>query len=701
MAKETAVQPPVDMTGRQGLSAAGGIDRLQATIDAIRHGVLVLDRNGTISACNRKAAGLLGLATDTPCNRLGIAAIIERLGSAIVLEKQGENAVTVQLPGGAQVEMHVQYTRDSGAIILIEDVTLARERERALRQAESEYRSLFENSVYGIYRDTLDGKPLRLNKALANIYGFSNEADCIAAIRDNPLPAYVDPETNAKFMEMLARDGMVTDFVSQARNRKTGELIWLTENAWYVRDENGVPLFIEGTMLDATKRIQAEEAVQQQANFDSLTGARSRYRFLKTMEQMIASGDKRFVLYCIDLDMFKDINDVFGHAAGDELLRAVVRRLDRICGGREGVARLGGDEFAVMCAKPRAVENPGLMAAEIVSAMREPFVIEGHTHHIGASVGIAAYPDHASGSEELLQNADTALYEAKASGRNGWRLFDQQLRMALENRKAIERGLRTAIAREELSMHYQAVHDIKMGKIAGFESLMRWKCPELGSVSPGVFIPVAEQAGLMSEIGAWAIGQACQGASILGGNQHVSVNLSASQLRSADLLSLIETEMKRHKVKPGRLVVEITESVLVSSQAPVQQLLARLHELGVKIAIDDFGTGYSSLSYLQRMPISVVKIDRSFVVGMNKRANAAVLRAVMGIGEELGIRIVAEGVETVEQLELLKQLGCRYIQGYLFSKPVPLAEAAADLAACQLGRLQTAPSTIDRAATSR
>jgi EAL domain-containing protein (putative c-di-GMP-specific phosphodiesterase class I) len=159
--------------------------------------------------------------------------------------------------------------------------------------------------------------------------------------------------------------------------------------------------------------------------------------------------------------------------------------------------------------------------------------------------------------------------------------------------------------------------------------------------------------------------------------------------------------MKRHKVKPGRLVVEITESVLVSSQAPVQQLLARLHELGVKIAIDDFGTGYSSLSYLQRMPISVVKIDRSFVVGMNKRANAAVLRAVMGIGEELGIRIVAEGVETVEQLELLKQLGCRYIQGYLFSKPVPLAEAAADLAACQLGRLQTAPSTIDRAATSR
>jgi diguanylate cyclase (GGDEF)-like protein/PAS domain S-box-containing protein len=677
--------------------------QLQLTLDSIRHGIMMVDARGIISVCNRKAAELLNLPDGALRGRQTFAELAAALAHATVIEWGEDGMVTAELADGRQVEVHRERAGEQGSVILIEDVTLERERERALRQAETEYRGLFENSVYGIYRDALDGEPLRMNRALVQIYGFDDEQECLAAIRNDSMPIYADPDTQRLFSETLSRDGKITDFISKGVHRKTGEAVWIAENAWYVRDENGKPLAIEGTMLDVTKRIKAEEALHRQANYDSLTGALSRYKFLQGMEEAIAGRKSAFVLYCIDLDMFKDVNDVFGHAAGDELLRAVVRRLDGICGGKESVARLGGDEFAVSVGDDAAVRDPAAIAGEIVAAMRRPFVIAGHTHHIGASVGIAVYPDHGMGSAELLQNADTAMYEAKASGRDGWRLFDQQLRMALERRKAIERGLRSAIARNELTMHLQAVHDVKTGRIAGYESLMRWKSAELGDVSPGIFIPVAEQAGLMAELGGWAIAQACQAASVLGGNLHVSVNLSASQFRSEGLLALIGTELQRHSIKPGRLVLEITESVLVSNQAAAHELISSLDEMGVKIALDDFGTGYSSLSYLQRLPISVVKIDRTFVVGMNQRANAAVLRAVMGIGHDLGITIVAEGVETPEQLEVLTRLGCRYIQGYLLSRPAPLSEAMADLAVDALrsthGLSADAPATTF--ATSR
>ena len=696
---DRSIQLMVDEIETAGHQLTHASEQLKITLNGVHHGILMVNKSGTVGVCNRRASEFLGLPGEFGDREFSLPELTSHLQRAEVCDVEDESTITVIMPGGRMLEIHTEPTGHGGCVILIEDVTRDRERERALRQAEAEYRSLFENSVYGIYRDTLEGKPLRLNRALAQIYGYSTEEECLAAIKINPLPGYVDPQSFNLFMDTLERDGKVTDFISQVRLHETGEPRWLIENAWYVRDDNGVPLYVEGTMLDATDRINAEMALQRHANYDSLTGAKSRHRFLQRMEEEQAKTGQGFVLYCIDLDMFKDINDVFGHAVGDEVLRAVVQRLGTICGGREGVARLGGDEFAVICGKPCATSNPTLMADEIISAMRAPFVIDGQMHHIGASVGIAVFPDHGSDSAELLRNADTALYEAKAAGRSGWRLFDQKLRLALEKRKAIERNLRNALHNKELSLHYQAVHDLKTGKVAGFEALMRWNSAELGVVSPSAFIPVAEQAGLMAELGAWAISQACEDAAIFGDNVHVSVNLSASQFRSSGLLPLIESELKRHNVRPGRLIVEITETVLVSNQAAAHDLLTSLDKLGVKIAIDDFGTGYSSLSYLQRMPISIVKIDRSFIVGMGERANAAVVRAVMGIGHDLGISIVAEGVENEAQLDALRKHGCRYIQGFLFSRPVPLTEAVADLAVSQLGVQAGRDSAKDRLTT--
>jgi diguanylate cyclase (GGDEF)-like protein len=393
------------------------------------------------------------------------------------------------------------------------------------------------------------------------------------------------------------------------------------------------------------------------------------------------------VLYCVDLDMFKDINDVFGHAAGDHVLKTIAGRLVGLVEPGCLVARLGGDEFAILSTSTVDVRNPELLGQSIVEAMQDPVTFEGRNHVVPASAGIAVFPRHGATASELLRNADTALYDAKARGRNRWRLFDQDLRQVLAQRMEIETNLRGAASRGELELYYQAIYDIDSREVSAFEGLMRWHSPKMGRVMPSEFITVAEQTGLMMDMGAWAISRACEDASIFHKDVRFSVNVSASQFRAPGLVAHVAHELDRFGVSPDRIVLEITESVLVSHESAARNLLNDLRRLGVQIAIDDFGTGYSSLSYLQHLPINAVKIDRSFVAGMlDQKANRAVIRAVMGIGRDLGIRVVAEGVETEEQAQALRNEGCRYVQGFLFSRPKPLADVVADLAAARLGR---------------
>ncbi len=691
---DRSIQLMVDELDAANQSLAHAGERLELTLESVQHGIMMIDAEARISVCNAQARELLALP-----DAITIGSPFPDLVAWFnQFEVLGENdgAATIAISGAFYVEIHVRPTSQQGCVIVIEDVTADRQRERALLQTEAEYRSLFDNSVHGIYRHRLDGTQIRVNPALAQFNGFANEAEQIASPKVRTGSWYVDPARGAEFKALMERDGRVKDFVSQVRRHSTGEAVWITENAWYVRDADGKPIFIEGTIQDASERIAAQEAMTRLANYDALTGAKSRFRFMQRLREEVATTTNRFVLYCIDLDMFKDVNDVFGHAAGDAVLKSVTDRLFRIVSGGAIVARLGGDEFAILSSTHSDIDAPEGLARTIVEAMRVAVPVEGRNHYVGASVGIALFPAHGNTAEELLRSADMALYAAKAAGRNGWRLFDSELRDTLEHRKRLEDELRGALDRNEIDLHYQPV----MGagnKLLGFESLMRWKHPVLGNVPPSEFIPIAEKSGLMGTLGSYAITRACEAISLLPKPLAVGVNVSANQFRMPGFFAHVQRELNRLDLDPHRLTLEITESVLVDSEKIAGNLLGDLRKLGVKIAIDDFGTGYSSLSYLQHFPINAVKIDRSFVAGMvDQRANMAVIRAVIGIGRDLDIDVIAEGIETAEQAAILGREGCTMLQGYLFGKPKPLTEAVADLAVQLLG--SSAPEPLRKSA---
>ena len=561
------------------------------------------------------------------------------------------------------------------------------------RSAEGEYRSLFENAVCGIYRDALDGTPVRCNPALAALNGYDSEADYISAVSGAHGAWYVNPGRSAEFKQMMLSEGRVRDFVSQVYRHKSRERFWITENAWYVRDMDGNPIFIEGTIQDATERITTMAIVERQANIDSLTGVASRFRFMNALRGQTALDADGCALFSIDLDRFKEVNDTLGHAAGDFVLRQSAARLEEISDGHG----LGGDEFALLL--PGAIDGAALedLAGKIIAAMREPMQISGQNLIVGCSVGIASYPVHANDAEELLANADIALYSAKLAGRNGFCLFDAEMRNASQRNKELEGELRAAIAGDELELYYQPIVNGSTGAVQAFEALMRWNHPSRGFMMPSQFIPFAEEAGLMTELGNWAITRACEQAMVLPDNIHVAVNVSPNQFRSASIISHLRQALAETGLDPARLILEITESVILSSEMIAERVLSELQVLGVQLALDDFGTGYSSLSYLQRYAFNKVKIDRTFVAGMlEHKANLAIVHAILNIGRDLGIGIVAEGVEKIEQAEALRDEGCVLMQGYLFGRPKTLNDIICDLAVQELAAIQiSAPETLE------
>jgi diguanylate cyclase (GGDEF)-like protein/PAS domain S-box-containing protein len=564
------------------------------------------------------------------------------------------------------------------------------------RSAEAEYRSLFENAVCGIYRDGLDGTPVRCNPALAALNGYASEAEYINAVRGAHGAWYVNPERGAQFKQLMLSEGRVRDFVSEVYRHKSRERFWITENAWHVHDLDGNPIFVEGTIQDATERITTMAIVEKQVNIDSLTGVASRFKFMNVLREQSSEGAKGCALFSIDLDRFKEVNDTLGHAAGDFVLCRSAERLQVIADGHGLVARLGGDEFALLL--PGLIDTAPLedLAAKIISAMREPVQINGQNLIVGASVGIAAFPAHAADAEELLANADLALYSAKLAGRSGFCLFDPDLRVAGQRNKELESELRAAIAGGELELYYQPIVDGSTGAVQAYEALMRWNHTSRGLIMPSQFIPLAEQAGLMTELGNWAISRACEQAMVLPEHIQVAVNVSPNQFRSAGIISSLRSALAQTGLNPARLILEITESVILTSEIIAERVMGEIQSLGVQLALDDFGTGYSSLSYLRRFAFNKVKIDRTFVAGMlEQKANLAIVRAILGIGRDLGIGIVAEGIEKIEQAEALRDEGCVLMQGYLFGRPKALNDIVCDLAVQELAAIQiTAPETL-------
>lgn len=468
------------------------------------------------------------------------------------------------------------------------------------------------------------------------------------------------------------------DFSAEYRVRLADETIRIVATrAEVVTDAQGVSGF-RGIHQDITERKQAEARIRHLAHHDVLTDLPNRLLFADRLTQAQARArrdETMLAVLCLDLNRFKDVNDTLGHAAGDLLLKALAERLQGEIREADTLARLGGDEFAIIqtgLAQPRGADE---LSRRLIEAVAEPFDIGGHTVVIGVSIGIAVFPMNGSGPADLLKNADLALYRSKAEGRDGYRFFEEEMNARLQRRKVLEHDLRRALAEGQFELHYQPQIELGEGRVVGLEALLRWRHPDRGLVSPAEFIPLAEETGLILPLGEWALRAACVQA-VAWPHIRMSVNLSPVQFRHSDLVGLITQALEETGLEPRRLELEITEGVLLQETEAALSVLARIRALGVRIAMDDFGTGYSSLSYLQRFPFDKIKIDQSFVrrLEVSKDA-AAIVRAVLGLGNSLGIHTNAEGVETKGQLAFLRTAGCEEVQGFYFSPPV----AAADL----------------------
>ena len=437
------------------------------------------------------------------------------------------------------------------------------------------------------------------------------------------------------------------------------------------------------THQDITEQRRSEAKIVHMAMHDALTGLPNRVLLNERLEQALARIDPGDVaaVHLLDLDRFKNVNDTLGHPAGDKLLTVVAARLRGLVRETDTVARMGGDEFAVLQMSITQPADAGLLARRVIETLGDPYEIEGNQVVIGASVGIAIGPNDGTDPDQLLRNADLALYRAKGEGRGVYKYFEPGMDVKLKARRAMETDMRKALASGEFELHYQPVVCLADETITGLEALIRWRHPERGLISPGEFIPLAEEIGLIVGIGEWAIRQACATAACWPDHTTVAVNVSPKQFRHPGLVQVVVSALATSGLPARRLELEITESVLLEDGDRTLATLFRLRELGVRIAMDDFGTGYSSLSYLTKFPVRKIKIDRSFIDTLgHSPQTSAIVSSIVGLGQSLNVTITAEGVETENQAEILKEWGCDQVQGFFYGKPdaeVPESEESA------------------------
>lgn len=441
-----------------------------------------------------------------------------------------------------------------------------------------------------------------------------------------------------------------------------------------VYDSDGNFTGYRGVGRDVTAAQEARRRIEYLARHDALTDLGNRVMMTEDFTRAISrleGMDERFSVLLLDLDRFKQVNDNHGHGAGDELLKKVAQALKKQTGEFDTIARLGGDEFAIIQSGITDARQSADLAERIIASLSRPFALSSGTARIGVSIGIACAPLDGRQADALMRNADLALYRAKADGRNRYRFFDKSLDSAARRRNLIEQELRNAVAQQALSLQFQPLVDARSGEVVCVEALLRWNHPTLGTISPVEFIPIAEDIGLISDIGAWVIRQGCMEANRWPETVRVAINLSPRQFSTLGLFQTIRMALQETKLPPARLEFEVTESLLLNSNSVVESTLIAVKNLGVRIALDDFGTGYSSLSYLRRYRFDKLKIDRSFISDIEHNANSrAIVDAVIRLGKDLDLTLVAEGVETEGQFNTLRDMGCKELQGYFVARPM-------------------------------
>jgi diguanylate cyclase (GGDEF)-like protein/PAS domain S-box-containing protein len=611
------------------------------------------------------------------------------------VERNRQLSVAADLERGRAEQLNRELVSAQGALRKQNALlTLSvEERTEKMRLAEV----AIENTAEGVIILGPDARILEVNPGFTQITGFS--ADAVIGQESAILRSTLqDSAFYERMWTQLRTEGRWEGELWSRTREGPPFLERRVANA--VRDAEGAIAHYVTVFSDITEARRKDERIRHIAFHDALTGLPNRQLLDDRIQNGVAIAARKretLALMFIDLDHFKSVNDGLGHNIGDLLLQQVAKRIRDRLRESDTLARLGGDEFVVLLNGTDDDQRYAVVAQGILEAIEAPAQILSHSIHIGASIGIAVYPEDGTSSDTLLKNADTAMYEAKAAGRGTFRHFQSVMSQRATYRLELESELRSAIDQDELSLHYQAKVSATTGEVCGYEALLRWSNPQRGMIPPGDFIPLAEDSGLIGRIGDWVISEACRQIASWHaagfGWQRVSINVSARQILSDDVVARLSKALRRTGVPPTLIEIELTESVLMAQPDKAAEALGAIKALGVSVAIDDFGTGYSSLAYLRRMPIDVLKIDRSFVSEAQIDANGlAIIQTILTLGKTLNLTVVAEGVETTGQRDILRALGCDLLQGYLFAHPLPPEQLVAGWQAAEVATAVNLPA---------